>query len=412
MKKKLLVSSFLLAIGMSSFAQNAVLSQRINLATDAPVHNRTIATANRNITCSPDTAQYSYLKELLLHTTTNPSYFTTYWVQNEGMAQAYKLSAAAIVNGIEFYGKVKDIPTPSQTLTVNVSLYAVDANLMPTTQLATKTCLMTTTGAFRQVIFTTPVAVSSDFAVVIMNPSATDTMQLYVNNADVTTYGEALGYLGYGGAWYQNLDGTNGFGQDLEALAGPIIKYDIATDYTVSPSSPVCEGTSMTFTNATTAAGIVENYMFNYNLFKNHWQSVPDSTYAWDMGDPSPVIWSKDANYAYPAAGTYNATLYTLTGLFTSCMDTKVTPITVNVCVGINNAVATENVSIYPNPANDVLNITNTGKEATITIMNSLGQVVYGAVVTDKVAIDIKNLSEGVYFVKVNNQISKVVITK
>lgn len=412
MKKKLLSSSFLFAVGMSLFAQNGVLSQRINLATDAPVRNRTIATANRNITCSPDTVQYTYLKESLLHTTTNPTFYTTYWVQNEGMAQAYKLSAAATINGVEFYGKVKDLPTPSQTLTVNVSLYSVDAAFKPLTQLATKTCLMTTTGAFRQVIFTTPVAVSSDFAVVIMNPSATDTMQIYVNNADVATYGEGLGYLGYGGAWYQNLDGTNGFGQDLEALAGPIIQYNIATDYTVSPSTSVCEGTPMTFTNTTTAAGIVENYMFNYNLFKNHFQSTPDSTYAWDMGDASAIIWSKNANYAYPTAGTYNATLYTLTGLFTSCMDTKATALTINTCVGIDNTVATENVSLYPNPATDVLNITNAGKDAVITIMNSLGQVVYGAVATDKVAIDTKNLSEGIYFVRVNNQISKIVITK
>lgn len=83
-----------------------------------------------------------------------------------------------------------------------------------------------------------------------------------------------------------------------------------------------------------------------------------------------------------------------------------------NSTVSVSSVNLNNNVSVFPNPAKDVLNIKNAGKDAIITIMNSLGQVVYTTVATDKATIDTKNLSEGIYFVRVNNQISKVVITK
>ena len=83
-----------------------------------------------------------------------------------------------------------------------------------------------------------------------------------------------------------------------------------------------------------------------------------------------------------------------------------------NSTVSVSSVNLNNTVSVFPNPAKDVVNIKNAGKDATITIMNSLGQVVYTTVATDKATIDTKNLSEGIYFVRVNNQVSKVVITK
>lgn len=83
-----------------------------------------------------------------------------------------------------------------------------------------------------------------------------------------------------------------------------------------------------------------------------------------------------------------------------------------NSTVSVSNVNFNNTISVFPNPAKDVVNIKNAGKDAVITISNSLGQVVYTAVATDKATIDTKNLSEGIYFVRVNNQVSKVVITK
>ena len=80
--------------------------------------------------------------------------------------------------------------------------------------------------------------------------------------------------------------------------------------------------------------------------------------------------------------------------------------------VSVKNIDLNKDLVIYPNPANNVLNIANAGNNANVTIMNSLGQVVYSAVVDNNSTINTENLSEGVYFVRVNNNVSKVIIRK
>ena len=73
----------------------------------------------------------------------------------------------------------------------------------------------------------------------------------------------------------------------------------------------------------------------------------------------------------------------------------------------------TNNVAkVYPNPAKDVLNITNLSNDSQVIIMNSLGQVVYSAIATGNTTINTENFNEGVYFVNVNSNVSKVVINK
>ena len=75
------------------------------------------------------------------------------------------------------------------------------------------------------------------------------------------------------------------------------------------------------------------------------------------------------------------------------------------------------NIKLYPNPATDILNINlgNTNLEnqvKTISIIGIKGDLIYK---TDKFksAIDVKNLSKGTYFVKIqidNNLIPKKII--
>ncbi|MEI7595526.1 MAG: T9SS type A sorting domain-containing protein [Bacteroidota bacterium] len=80
--------------------------------------------------------------------------------------------------------------------------------------------------------------------------------------------------------------------------------------------------------------------------------------------------------------------------------------------VSVNNINANKEVVVYPNPANNMLNIVNAGNDAKITIMNSLGQVVFNTIATGNTTINTENLSEGVYFVKVNSSVSKIIIKK
>lgn len=58
-------------------------------------------------------------------------------------------------------------------------------------------------------------------------------------------------------------------------------------------------------------------------------------------------------------------------------------------------------VSIYPNPATTVLNVEAEGF-STIEMVNVLGQVVYSANATSNMQINVSNLDNGVYFVRLN----------
>lgn len=58
-------------------------------------------------------------------------------------------------------------------------------------------------------------------------------------------------------------------------------------------------------------------------------------------------------------------------------------------------------LSIYPNPATSVLNVNAEGY-STIELVNMLGQVVYSANATSNMQVNVSNLDNGVYFVRLN----------
>ena len=77
--------------------------------------------------------------------------------------------------------------------------------------------------------------------------------------------------------------------------------------------------------------------------------------------------------------------------------------ITLTITDGGSTAIAenNSNISIYPNPATTVLNVEAEGYN-TVEIVNILGQVVYGANATSNMQINVSNLNNGVYFVRLN----------
>ena len=67
-------------------------------------------------------------------------------------------------------------------------------------------------------------------------------------------------------------------------------------------------------------------------------------------------------------------------------------------------------VTIYPNPMNDVLNIELGDNQSDVEIYNSLGQMVKRIeMMSGDVTINVDDLNSGIYFVKVNGEITKVV---
>jgi hypothetical protein len=78
-------------------------------------------------------------------------------------------------------------------------------------------------------------------------------------------------------------------------------------------------------------------------------------------------------------------------------------------------AITNTNISVYPNPANNNLNITADNAIQTVSITNSIGQeVVTVAPNANNTVINIANLNSGIYTVKttVNGvvSVSKIVI--
>lgn len=81
----------------------------------------------------------------------------------------------------------------------------------------------------------------------------------------------------------------------------------------------------------------------------------------------------------------------------------------ISISSGINSEIASS-ISVYPNPTNSILNVMTEGAE-TITITNLVGQTVAVISVDSEIeTIDVSNFEAGVYFVKVDNSVVKVVV--
>ena len=71
---------------------------------------------------------------------------------------------------------------------------------------------------------------------------------------------------------------------------------------------------------------------------------------------------------------------------------------------GLETSVKRNDITIYPNPTNGILNIHNTGgKILRLQILNSLGQVVMEKPFENSAIINIENLNSGIYTIKLSD---------
>jgi plastocyanin len=90
--------------------------------------------------------------------------------------------------------------------------------------------------------------------------------------------------------------------------------------------------------------------------------------------------------------------------------------ITVQSATGIEKIPLQPNISIFPNPALDLLNIELSNcqisnLETIVTIENTLGTLVYEShIKSQQIEINVKNLRNGIYFVKFND--GKAILSK
>ncbi len=131
------------------------------------------------------------------------------------------------------------------------------------------------------------------------------------------------------------------------------------------------------------------------------------TSFQWNFGDGSATSSEENPTHTYETAGEYEVTL-TATGSGRTLSFT--TEVEVDFCTGIEENDLHANISLYPNPAQDVLkieyNIENT-QDLEISIVDLQGKVVYNNLVqrvnTFNNTIDISALSNGTYMIKFQN---------
>ena len=80
------------------------------------------------------------------------------------------------------------------------------------------------------------------------------------------------------------------------------------------------------------------------------------------------------------------------------------------IITGVYEVVEKQNVMVYPNPANSVLNIDLGDAQSEVMVYNSLGQVVKRIeMASGTVQVNVEDLNAGIYFVRANGNIVKVI---
>lgn len=145
----------------------------------------------------------------------------------------------------------------------------------------------------------------------------------------------------------------------------------------------------------------------------SNFAAVPDdATYYWEFGDGA-VSFDRNPVHTYPIPGTFEVCLSVDYGgeAFDYCKN-----VAVDYCTGVEDIENLTSFSLYPNPADDVLNVNLTfgvAQQATIQIVNMAGQVMIteetNATMNYNTSIDVSSLPAGVYMARINSGIQSSV---
>ncbi|HSI89569.1 MAG TPA: PKD domain-containing protein, partial [Adhaeribacter sp.] len=188
-----------------------------------------------------------------------------------------------------------------------------------------------------------------------------------------------------------------------------------STVYTVTGTTAGCSSTAqvaITVSNINTSFTASPTIINLANMpgtvtFTNNTTNA--TFYNWNFGDPGGGAANTSSvrnppAYTYTAPGTYTVTL--TSSVSSGCNDVKTATITVVNAVGLEEAFASGSIKIYPNPAQNYLNVEVPQREniTEISLTNAIGQVM----ATQKPAagqarLKVSSLPAGIYFVKISN---------
>ena len=121
-------------------------------------------------------------------------------------------------------------------------------------------------------------------------------------------------------------------------------------------------------------------------------------------GGASTYVWNTSATTASTSVTPTTTTSYNVNGTdVNGCVNTANVTVNVNDCVGIQQLSSAQlNVNAYPNPTSGLVTL-ELNAATQVTITNALGQVVFTETVLEgKQTLDLKNQTNGLYFMNFN----------
>lgn len=162
------------------------------------------------------------------------------------------------------------------------------------------------------------------------------------------------------------------------------------------------EGVNFQYSNPSPCVDLTKEFQD----FTNFVSEPGSATYYWDFDDGSSDF-EQNPTHTFPEPGTYQVCLVVTEGAvsYQQCKN-----VTVDFCsgTGVEAFETLSNFTIYPNPANDALNLNlefATQSDVVISIFNAQGQMIYSTnadhITEYTESIDVSGFSNGVYMVQI-----------
>ncbi len=131
----------------------------------------------------------------------------------------------------------------------------------------------------------------------------------------------------------------------------------------------------------------------------------------------SPIVYQGSSINIMASNLGVSATVFTVVAVGQNgCSGSFILPQNVQACTGLDNISGVNGVRIYPNPTAGDFNVEfNTAVERTVEVVDVTGRVIVSKVSSEQVVdVNLNNLSNGIYYVKIqsDNSVKVVKIVK
>lgn len=183
----------------------------------------------------------------------------------------------------------------------------------------------------------------------------------------------------------------------------------ISSQQTVTPITTTNYTVTGSVAGGCTGSLVVTHTVVQYpvlSVARSRTISCPGQVAVLTASGASTYSWSGGQSSAQVSVTPNTTTIYTVTGTSSGCSSTLSVTQTVGLCTGINDDLASDQVSVYPNPFHNELHLSNNNSiEMNVTIVDALGKTVYKTSVraNSNEIIQTEFLNNGLYFLNLSD---------